>query len=97
MRSVYNYPEKQETYPTKIVSRLEGICLTPIEPQTRRHLESKRNLCSLLHHRSETLVSDDSPVNTNTQWFQPWFPSGAGFRPSTVWSATELQRSPHLS
>ena len=25
------------------------------------------------HHRSETLVSDDSPVNANKQFFQPWF------------------------
>ena len=23
------------------------------------------------------MVSDDSPVNTNNPWFQPWFPSGA--------------------
>ena len=29
--------------------------------------------------------SDDSPVNTNKQWFQPWIQSGAnGFRPSRV-------------
>ena len=28
-----------------------------------------------------------SPVNTNEQWCQPWFPGGAnGLRPSTVWS-----------
>ena len=30
--------------------------------------------------------NDESPVNTNKQWIQPWFASGAGFRPSTaVW------------
>ena len=29
---------------------------------------------------------DDSPVNTNQQRFQPWFPRGAGFCPSTVCS-----------
>ena len=28
--------------------------------------------------------NDDSLVNTNNQW-NPWFQSGAGFRPSTVW------------
>ena len=28
--------------------------------------------------------NDDSPVNTDKQWLQPWFQSGAGFRPSTV-------------
>ena len=30
------------------------------------------------------LWDDDSPANTNKQWFQPWFQSGAGFRPFTV-------------
>ena len=29
-------------------------------------------------------MREDSPVNKNEQWFQPWFPSGAGFGPSTV-------------
>ena len=24
---------------------------------------------SISHHRSESLISDDSPVNTNQQWF----------------------------
>ena len=33
---------------------------------------------------------DDSPVNTNNLWFQPWFQSGAGFRPSTVLSPGSL-------
>ena len=28
--------------------------------------------------------NDDSPVNTNKPWLQPWFKSGAGFCPSTV-------------
>ena len=36
------------------------------------------------HHRSVTLVSDDSPTHFSKQ-FQPWFQIGAnGFRPSTV-------------
>ena len=33
----------------------------------------------------ETRVSDDSPVHTHKQWFQPWLQSGAGVCPSTVW------------
>ena len=32
----------------------------------------------------KTPWNDGSPVNTNQQWFQPWLPSGAEFRPSTV-------------
>ena len=25
------------------------------------------------HHRSEALVSDDSPASTKQQWLKPWF------------------------
>ena len=33
----------------------------------------------------ETLVSDDSPVNTKTQWFQPWYERAKWiFCPSTL-------------
>ena len=39
---------------------------------------------SISHHRSEPWNHDNSPVNTNKQWFQPWFQSGAGLCPSTV-------------
>ena len=54
-----------------------------VRGQSQSHTVGGRN--PLRHHGSETLVSDDSPVNTNKQWFpMPWFPSGAGFLPSTV-------------
>ena len=46
---------------------------------------------SIPHHCSETLVSDSIPrrkYHTSKQWFQPWFHSGASFRPSTVFLAT---------
>ena len=36
------------------------------------------------HHLSESLRSDDSSVNTNEQWIQPWFQNDARFRPSAV-------------
>ena len=41
----------------------------------------------ILHHRSETLVSDSIPQRKyqQTLWFQPWFQSGAGFCPSKPW------------
>ena len=32
---------------------------------------------------SKTPRNDDPSVNTNAQWFQPWFPSGAEFCPPT--------------
>ena len=42
---------------------------------------------SILHHRSDTQVSEDSLQNTNQEWLQPWLllwlRSGAGVRPST--------------
>ena len=34
--------------------------------------------------------NNEPPVNTNKQWFEPWFQSGAGFRPSTVLMGTGL-------
>ena len=38
---------------------------------------------NIMHHRSESLVSDDFPVNTDKQWLQPWFHFVVrnGFRP----------------
>ena len=38
------------------------------------------------------LVSDDSPLNTNKQWFQPWFQSGAKW----ILSIHSSKACPHL-
>ena len=64
----------------------ESDCCGAAAPRKRK-VGASSILWMVAKPRNRTVQTpwNDSPANINKQWFQPWFQSGAGFRPSTIW------------
>ena len=58
------------------------------------HLPILRMVATSCSHLRNLGFGGFPPVNIGKQRFQPWFQSGAGFRPSTLWVCPSLGLSP---